>query len=136
VEIGGFIIGGATSKTVLIRGRGPSMSGAPFNVPGTLSNPFMQVYSFASGTFIAQNDNWQVDDPLCATGGYVCGGETEIIATGLDPCIPNPGQSSAPPGCANESAVLITLPPGQYGAIMNGVSSTTGVGLVEMFDVP
>jgi len=135
VGIGGFIIGGAISKTVLIRGRGPSMSGAPFNLPGTLSNPFMQLYSFASGTFIAQNDNWQVTDLLCANSGYTCGTPAEITATGLDPCIPNPGQPGAPPGCANESAVLITLPPGQYGAIMSGVNNGTGVGLVEVFDL-
>jgi len=136
VEIGGFIISGTTSKTVLIRGRGPSLSGAPFNIPGTLANPFMKLFSFASGTFIAQNDNWQMDDPLCASSGFVCGGEVEIIATGLDPCMPNPGQSSAPPACAQESAILITLPPGQYGAIMNGVNNETGIGLVEVFEVP
>jgi len=111
------------------------LSGAPFNIPGTLFNPFIKLFSFASGTFIAQNDNWQVDDPLCASSGFVCGGEPEIIATGLDPCMPNPGQTSAPPGCARESAILITLPPGQYGAIMSGVNNGTGIGLLEVFDV-
>jgi hypothetical protein len=136
VEIGGFIIGGAAPKTVLIRARGPSMGGAPFNVPATLANPFVQLYSFATGTFIAQNDNWQVSDPLCAASGFVCGGATEISATGLDPCLPNPEQISAPPGCAQESAILITLPPGNYGAIVSGVSDGTGVGLVEVFETP
>jgi hypothetical protein len=136
VEIGGFIIGGTDPKQVLIRARGPSMGGAPFNVPATLANPFVQLYSFATGTFIAQNDNWQVSDPLCAASGFVCGGLTEISATGLDPCLPNPGQISAPPGCAQEAAILITLPPGNYGAIVSGVSEGTGVGLVEVFEVP
>jgi len=41
---------------------------------------------------------------------------TEILATGLDPCRPNPEQSSNPPGCTQESAVLVTLPPGAYTA--------------------
>jgi hypothetical protein len=136
VEIGGFIIQGSSPKQVLIRARGPSMGGAPFNVPGTLANPFVQLYSFATGTFIAQNDNWQTTDPLCSTSGFLCGTPTQITATGLDPCLPNPGQTGAPPGCAQESAILITLPPGNYGAIVSGVSGGTGVGLVEVFEVP
>jgi uncharacterized repeat protein (TIGR01451 family) len=135
VEIGGFTIGGTDPKTVLIRARGPSMGGAPFNVPATLANPLVQLYSFASGTYIAQNDNWQVSDPLCAASGLVCGGATEISATGLDPCIPNPAQPTAPPGCSQEAAILITLPPGNYGAIVSGVSGGTGVGLMEVFEV-
>src|SRR3970282_2313941 len=45
VMIGGFIIEGTAPKTVLIRGRGPSMGGAPFFVPGTLANPLLQLFS-------------------------------------------------------------------------------------------
>jgi uncharacterized repeat protein (TIGR01451 family) len=130
VTIGGFVVGGNTSKALLIRGRGPSLGGAPFLIPGTLANPFLQVYS--GQTLIAQNDNWQ-DAPNCITG-YTCGGSAQIIATGLDPCQPNPGQSTAPPNCAQESAVLITLAPGTYTVILSGVGSGTGVGLVEVFD--
>ncbi len=132
VMIGGFIIAGTTSKQVLIRARGPSMGGAPFNILGTLTNPYVQLYSFAEGAFIAQNDNWQ--DPAQCNVGYACGGVTQITATGLDPCRPNPGQTTAPPGCSQESAILITLPPGNYGAVLNGVGGETGVGLVEVFE--
>ena len=137
VEIGGFIIGGSLPKTVVVRGRGPSMGGAPFNIQGTLSNPFLQVYSFAQGAYIAQNDNWETADPsnLCGTSGYVCGDASAITATGIDPCIPNPGESSEPPGCHQESAILITLPPGNYGAVLSGIGvNPTGIGLVEVFD--
>ncbi len=134
VEIAGFIIGGNVPKQVLVRGRGPSMAGAPFNYSGTLANPFLQIYSFASSSFIAQNDNWQTIDSLCSTSGYTCGTPAQITATGLDPCIPNPGQSVAPPGCTQESAVLITLPPGNYGAQLSGGNGGTGVGLIEVFD--
>ena len=67
--IGGLIIEGSAPATVLIRARGPSMSGAPFFVPGTLANPFLQLFS--GQTVIAQNDNWQ-DAPSCS--GFVCGG--------------------------------------------------------------
>jgi hypothetical protein len=100
-----------------------------------VANPTVQFYSFAAGAFIAQNDDWQTTNPQCDAPAVSCGGVTEIIATGLDPCLPNPGQSVAPPGCAQESAILITLPPGNYGAIVSGVGDTTGVGLVEVFDV-
>lgn len=55
VLIAGFIIGGTTPKTVLVRGRGPSMAGAPFFVPGTLPNPFLRLFS--GQTVIAENDN-------------------------------------------------------------------------------
>ncbi len=135
--IGGFILGAGTgNKQVLIRARGPSMSGAPFNLGGTLANPYVQLYSFSAGAFIAQNDNWgDQSDPLCAGSGYVCGMPTEITATGMDPCVPNPTQTVAPPGCAQESAILITLPPGSYSAVVSGVNNGTGIGLVEIFDV-
>ena len=130
VMIGGLIIEGSAESTVLIRARGPSMAGAPFFVPGTLANPLIQLYS--GQTVIAQNDNWQ-DGPSCS--GFVCGGATQIAATGLDPCQPNPGQATPPPGCAQESAILITLPPGVYTAIVSGVGGGTGVGLVEVFEM-
>ena len=57
VMIGGVIIDGSAPATVLLRARGSSMSGAPFFVPGTLANPFLQLFS--GQTVIAQNDNWQ-----------------------------------------------------------------------------
>jgi uncharacterized repeat protein (TIGR01451 family) len=132
VLIGGFIISGTTSKTVLLRARGPSMGGAPFNIPGVLANPTMELYSGA--TVIAQNNNWQTTDPLCLSPATACGNATQISATAMDPCQPNPGQSVAPPNCGQESALLVTLPPGSYSAIVRGVSGGTGVGLVEVFE--
>jgi hypothetical protein len=130
VMIGGMIIDGSAESTVLIRARGPSMAGAPFFVPGTLANPLLRLFS--GQDVIAQNDNWQ-DAPSC--GGLACGGAAQIAATGLDSCQPNPGQSTPPPGCAQESAILIALPPGAYTAIVSGVDGGTGVGLVEVFEV-
>ena len=128
--IGGIIIEGSAPARVLIRARGPSMSGAPFNVPGTLADPFLQLFS--GQTEIARNDNWQ-DAPSC--GGFVCGGAANIAATGTDPCQPNPGQSAAPPSCNLESAILITLPPGSYTAMVSGVGGGTGIGLLEVFEL-
>jgi uncharacterized repeat protein (TIGR01451 family) len=129
VMIGGFIIDGSAPKRVLIRSRGPSMAGAPFFVPGTLANPLVRLFS--GSAVIAQNDNWQ-DLPNCS--GFVCGGATEIVNTGFDPCTPNPGQTTSPPNCTLEAAILITLPPGAYTAIVTGADTSTGVGLVEVFE--
>jgi hypothetical protein len=133
VMIGGFIIGGTTPKTVLIRARGGSLGGAPFNNPGVLANPTMQLFS--GSTVIAQNNDWQTTDLLCLSPATACGGTPEITATGLDPCQPNPGQPVAPPGCVQESALLVTLSPGVYTAIVSGVGGTSGMGLVEVFEV-
>jgi hypothetical protein len=130
VMIGGLIIEGSSPATVLLRARGPSMSGAPFSVPGTLANPFLRVFS--GQDVIAQNDNWQ-DAPSCT--GFVCGTAAQIAATRLDPCQPNPGQTVSPPNCTLESAILITLPPGAYTAIISGIGGRTGVGLVEAFEM-
>jgi hypothetical protein len=107
------------------------MSGAPFFVPGTLANPSIRLFS--GQTAIAQNDDWQITDPLCGSMGFACGGATEITATGLNPCVPNPGQTTPPPGCTQESAILISLPPGAYTAMLSGVGGGTGVGLIEVF---
>jgi len=125
VMIGGFIIEGAGSKTVLVRARGPVLT--DFGVPGVLANPFLQLFS--NQTVIAQNDNWQTTDPLCGAPAVSCGGQAEIVATGLDPCVGNLT------GCAQESAILVTLPPGNYTAQVSGVGGGTGVGLVEVFEV-
>ena len=124
------MIDGNVPKTVLVRGRGPSMSGPPFFVPGVLANPSLRLFSGQS--VIAQNDNWQ-DSPSCT--GFVCGGAAQVSVTGLDPCQPNSGQQSAPAGCGLESAVLITLNPGAYTVHLSGADGGTGIGLVEVFDV-
>ena len=129
--IGGLIVRGSTPKTVLLRGRGPSLGGAPFFVPGPLANPLLRLFS--GSTLIAQNDNWQ-DPPQC-NGGVTCGTAAQITTTGLDPCVPNPGQSTSPPNCVFESAILVTLPPGAYTAEILGASGDVGVGLVEAFDI-
>jgi hypothetical protein len=121
VMIGGFIIGGTSVKTIGIRARGPSMSGAPFFVPGTLANPFLRLFS--GSTVIAFNDNWQDLQP------------DEIAAAGLDPCEPNPGQTNSPDNCAQESAMIVSLPPGGYTAIVTGAGGGTGIALAEVFEL-
>jgi hypothetical protein len=107
VLIGGFIIGGTSPKTVLVRARGPSL--AAQNIAGSLQNPTMALFS--GSTAIMANDDWQA-----AANASV------IQASDLAP--PDP----------RESAILMTLNPGAYTAIVSGVGGTTGVGMIEVFE--
>ncbi len=125
VMIGGFFIGGTVPKTVLIRARGPSL--ANFGVAGAMADPNIQLYS--GPTMIARNNDWQTTELLCGSPAVACGNEVDIQNTGLDPC------SVTSAGCSLDSAIHVTLPPGGYTAVLNGVNNGTGVGIVEVFDV-
>jgi len=108
VMIGGFIIGpeGLGNATVLVRGLGPSLT--DFGVPGALQDPTLELHD-GSGNTLMTNDDWKESQ------------ETEIEATGLAP------------SDDHESAILSTLAPGAYTAIVRGALDTTGVGLVEVY---
>jgi hypothetical protein len=112
--IGGLILGpsGSGGGKVLVRAIGPSLP-----VPAPLQNPTLELRN-ASGTLSASNDNWKINDQTAQSQ------EAEIRATGLAP--------------ANdlESTVLTTLSPGNYTAIVAGKNNTTGVGLVEVYNLP
>ena len=107
VMIGGFINQGAVPMQVLIRGIGPSL--AAFGVTGALADPILELHE-PDGTVIT-NDGWMSDQ------------KTAILTTGLAPTNDL------------EAAILITVPVGEggYTAIVRGVNSTTGVGLVEAY---
>ena len=109
VLIGGFIITGTEPKIVVLRALGPSLSS--FGLSHTLRDPVLSVYN-SSHTLIASNDNWQADPH-----------QFEIQANGLAP--------------ANllESATVQTLAPGAYTVIVRGKDSTSGTGLVELYDL-
>ncbi|MDQ6626606.1 MAG: right-handed parallel beta-helix repeat-containing protein, partial [Verrucomicrobiota bacterium] len=111
VMIGGFILGPSTAANakVVIRGIGPSLTAA--GVPGALQDPTLELHD-GNGAKIAFNDNWQDD-----------AGAAEIRANQLDPKDPR------------ESALLRVLPPGAYSAIVAGSGNTTGIGLVEIYNL-
>ena len=109
VAIGGFIITGSGGKRVLIRAIGPSLSG--LGIGGTLADPTLELRD-ASNALITSNDNW-TDSPDAAA----------IQATGI------------PPSNGSESAIIRTLNPGSYTAIVAGKDGGTGIGLVEIYDV-
>ena len=110
VMIGGFVIRGALPVKVVVRGVGPSIPSGFVAPDEQLGNPRLDLFSSA-GEIIARNDNWQ-DDPAAAQ-----------IPPQLQPLHPD------------ESAVTLALPPGAYTAIVSGVGGTTGVGLVEVFEL-
>jgi hypothetical protein len=124
VMIAGLTIGGDSAKRVLIRGLGPTLGLPPFNVPGALADPVLQLFPAGQIVPIAQSDNWMTLDPLCLPPAQACEGPAAITATGL-----------APPQ-AQEAAVLVTLLPGAYTAILSGVAQTTGAGLIDVNEVP
>jgi hypothetical protein len=111
VAIGGFVITGNAPKTVAIRGIGPSLASAGF--AGTaLADPVLQLRD-ADNSLIASNDNWR-DNPTWAA---------ELEAAGLAPA------------SDFESAIIATLSPGAYTAIVQGNNQATGMGLVEIYDL-
>ncbi len=109
VLIGGFILQGANPSTLVVRALGPSLTARGVN--NALANPFLELFN-ASGTMLFSNDNWQTGADAAA-----------IQRVGLAP------------ENANESALRVTLPAGAYTAVVRGPGGSTGIGLVEVFDL-
>jgi hypothetical protein len=108
VMIGGTIVIGSTQAKVLVRAIGPSL--ANFGIPNALPDPALELHD-GNGASLAANDNWRTDQ------------EAEIMGTGI------------PPSDNLESAILANLPPGAYTAIVRGVGNSTGVALVEAYQL-
>lgn len=103
VMIGGFIVLGNSSQNVLVRAIGPSTG-----VAGALANPMVELRD-KNGALLQSNDDWKSDQ------------QAEITATTI------------PPKNDFESALVRTLPAGNYTAVVRGVGNTTGVALVEVY---
>jgi hypothetical protein len=117
VMIGGFIVQGTGSKRVIVRAIGPEL--IPFGVPNVLVNPTLDLHDGA-GALIASNDNWQTT----IIGGIITQSQVQEIM--------NSGHA---PTDQRESAIIADLPAGNYTAIVRGVNNTTGVALVEVYDL-
>ncbi|MGI8890314.1 MAG: DVUA0089 family protein [Chthoniobacterales bacterium] len=109
VLIGGVILGGTDAKEVVVRAIGPSLSAAGIAVP--LADPLLELYD-SNGTLLKSNDDWKN------------GANADAISA-----------ENLAPKNIKESALLATLNPGPYTAIVQGVSGGTGVGLVEVYDI-
>ncbi len=117
VMIGGFIVQGTQPKNVIIRAIGPELS--QYGVPNPLADPTLELHN-GTGGLIASNDNWQ----HTIVGGIITHGQVQDIQ--------NSGHA---PADTSESAIIANLPPGNYTAIVRGVNNTTGVALVEVYDL-
>ncbi len=107
VLIGGFIVTGTLPKQVVVRALGPTL--AEFGVSGAMADPVLELHE-PDGTVIT-NDNWKDTQ------------ESEITAT------------TVAPSNNLESAIVASLPPGAYTAIVRGNGNTTGVALIEAYDL-
>src|SRR3954466_14568940 len=103
-----LIIPGAISKKVIVRAIGPSLS--QFGLTGLLGDPTLELYD-SSNQLTAMNDNWRQSQ------------ETEIINSGV------------PPQDDLESAVVATLSPGAHTVVVRGKNNTSGIGVVEAYDL-
>lgn len=101
--IGGFIIRSANPGKVIVRAIGPSLT-----FPGKLEDPTLELFD-RNGVSIATNDNWADTQ------------QAEVTATGI------------PPSDRRESAIVRTLAPGAYTAVVRGANNTTGIALVEVY---
>jgi hypothetical protein len=110
----GFVIDGTATKRVLIRAVGPTIGEPPFNVGGVVADPQLTLFSGQTG--IRSNDNW--------------GGTAELTAAFTQV------GAFALPAASRDAAVLITLQPGAYTVQVSGVGGTTGVAIVEVYEVP
>jgi len=104
--IGGFIVQGVQPKRVIVRAIGPELT--QYGVPNPLADPTLELHD-GTGAVIAFDDNWRDSQ------------EAEIEATGLAP------------SDDRESAIVSTLAPGSYTAIVRGTNNTIGVALVEVY---
>ena len=110
VAIAGFVVSGAAPKQVVITAKGPSL--AQFGIANTLSNPTLTLTRLADNTVIATNDDW---------GTAANAAQVQAL--------------NYAPADTRESAILTALPPGPYTATVSGVNGTTGVAIVEVYEL-
>lgn len=124
VLVGGFVVTGNAPKKVLIRGAGPSL--ASFGLADVLGDPRLTVFS--GSTVIAQNDNWETATPV---------NSTQVAATPAE--LSAAAQKTGSFGYAagsKDAAIIIVLAPGAYTAQVSGANGATGVGLIEVYEIP
>jgi hypothetical protein len=117
VVFAGFVVGGSAAKTMLIRASGPALAAAPFGFSGALSDPQLTLTntSVNPNQVITVNTGWGGDAQINAVARSV--GAFQWSTTSAD------------------SAILITLPPGNYTAGVAGASKDTGLALIELYEV-
>lgn len=112
----GFVIGGSTAKTVLVRAVGPTLGQAPFFVPGVVADPQLILLGQGGSVRFGENNDWGGSAAMAAAFRAV--GAFDL------------------PADSRDAALLATLAPGNYTAEVKGVADTTGVAIIEVYEVP
>ncbi|MEI7552651.1 MAG: fibronectin type III domain-containing protein, partial [Verrucomicrobiota bacterium] len=117
VLIAGFVVEGTASRTVLIRAVGPTL--ATYGVGGVLADPQLELTQAINGAnvVVATNDNWAGDAQITSVANTV-------------------GAFALSGAASKDAAILVTLPPGIYTAKASGAAGSTGVALIEVYEVP
>ncbi|HUR60227.1 MAG TPA: SMP-30/gluconolactonase/LRE family protein [Opitutaceae bacterium] len=121
--VAGFVVSGDQPKRVLVRGIGPAL--AQFGVAGTLGDAQLKV--FRGDTLVAQNDDWQTVQTVAGGAQPATAAETSAAAAAAG--------AFTLPGGGKDAALVITLQPGAYSAVVSGANNTTGAGLVEVYEL-
>lgn len=111
VLVAGFVVSGTGTKTLLIRGVGATLGG--FGVTGVLQDPQLIIHRDNGATVVASNDNWDNDATVASTAQTL---------------------GAFPLSSTADAALVVSLPPGVYTATVSGVSNTTGIALIEVYD--
>lgn len=114
--IAGFVVNGAVSRRMLIRGAGPTL--ANLGVPGVLADPQITLVSQATGQTIRSNNDWATGDDAAIIASAATAAGAFPFANG-----------------SRDAAMIVMLPPGAYTVQLSGVGNATGVGIVEVYDV-
>lgn len=119
ILIAGFVVNGAAPKKVLIRGVGPALGA--LGVAGSISDPVLRLDRLVNHAWVLvrENDNWETGNDASLIRGAT-------VKVGATPALPSGSK---------DSALLLVLPPGAYSAQLSGAASSTGVGLIEVYEV-
>jgi uncharacterized protein (DUF1800 family) len=117
----GFVVGPGPSRQVLIRAAGPTLSPAPFGLgSAVLADPLLILYNHAN-VEVARNDNW----------GTPLGTATAVTAATFNSLGAFPFASAA----SRDAALIVTLPPGAYSATVGGAGNTSGIAIIELYEI-
>jgi kumamolisin len=125
VAISGTVIGGSQSAQLLLRGIGPALALPPFNLPGTVTQPSIELLD-SGGTLIVSDTGWS--NPLVAGTSSVAA--SYRLATSAD--MTAAGAFALVPG-SQDSAMVVTLPPGSYTVELSAEGGSPGTGLAEIY---
>ena len=112
----GFVIGGLSARTLLVRGIGPTLNSA-FGIGGVMADPKLELFNNSTSAKITENNDWAGDTSLVAASASVGAFPLANAAT-------------------KDAVLLVTLPPGQYSARVSGADGGGGTAIIEVYEVP